>query len=100
VLEGKSGVAALRRSLSLACAVLPRMLIVGAAFALLRGGAALLAAVLLPYAALVERLLLTDVLSTLLFPLPIVALALLYDEARAASSPVPAQYIRRSSAPG
>jgi hypothetical protein len=100
VLEGKSGVAALRRSLSLACAVLPRMLTVGVAFALLRGGAALLAAYLLPYAALVERLLLTDVLSTLLFPLPIVALALLYDEARAASSPVPAQYIRRSSAPG
>ena len=48
-----------------------------------------------PYAKL-----LTDVLSTLLFPLPIVGLALLYDEARAASSPVPAQYIRRSSAPG
>jgi hypothetical protein len=100
VLEGKSGVPALRRSLSLVAAVLPRILISAAAFALLRGGAALVAVYLLPYGALVERLLLTDVLSTLLFPLPIVALALLYEEALAASSPGPAQYIRRSSAPG
>ncbi|HXN84406.1 MAG TPA: hypothetical protein VN883_18130 [Myxococcales bacterium] len=100
VLEGKSGVPALRRSLSLVAAVLPRILISAAAFALLRGGAALVAVYLLPYGALVERLLVTDVLSTLLFPLPIVGLALLYEEARAASAPAPAQYIRRSSAPG
>jgi hypothetical protein len=100
VLEGKSGVVALRRSVTLAAAVLPRLLIVAAAFALLRGGAALLAVYLLPYGALVERLILTDVLSTLLFPLPIVALALLYDDARAALASAPAQYIRRSSAPG
>lgn len=96
LLEDLRGVAALRRSLSLAQVVFPQLLSILAAFALLRLLALAVAAVALPREAVMSRLLLADLVCTVLFPLPAAALALLYDHARA----VEAQYMRRSSAPG
>lgn len=96
LLEGHRGVAALRRSLALAQAVLPKLLSVLAVFAVLRAFALGVAAAALPPEALLPRLLLADAICTLLFPLPVAALALLYDEARKRE----AQDMRRSAAPG
>ena len=117
LIEGRRGLEALRRSLALAAGVVPGLIIIALVFAAVRVGAAGVAALLLPGDALVSRLLLEDAISILLFPAPIAALALLYEQARGADSrargqpghsqlpqqvdgPDPRQYIRRTSAPG
>lgn len=96
LLEDRRGLAALRRSLSLAQAVLPQLLSILAVLAVLRVLALAVAAAALPREAVVARLLLADCVCTLLYPLPAAALALLYGHAKADE----AQYMRRSSAPG
>jgi hypothetical protein len=95
LVEGQCGIGALHRALSLSVRVMPRLIGVALLFPLVRLFAALGAAAILPRAAMVQRLLLADAVSILLFPLPIAALALLFDEARR-----PDQYMRRISAPG
>jgi hypothetical protein len=82
LVEGQCGIGALSRALALAGRVMPRLIGVAILFPLFRLAAALGAAAILPRAAMVPRLLLADAVSILLFPLPIAALALLFDEAR------------------
>ena len=86
LLEGKRGLEALRRSIALSSGVLPEIIAIALVFVAVRVGAAAVAALLLPPDALVSRLLLEDGISILLFPLPIAALALLYEQARGAGT--------------
>jgi hypothetical protein len=88
LVEGECGIGALSRSLALAVRVMPRLIGIALLFPLLRLGAVLAAALLLPRGALVPRLLLADAVSILLFPLPIAALALLFEEARHMAPPL------------
>jgi len=71
--------------------VMPRLIGIALLFPLLRLAAVVAATLLLPHGALVPRLLLADAVSILLFPLPIAALALLFEEARRMSPPHVAQ---------
>lgn len=87
LVEGQSGIGALSRSLALSVRVMPRLLGIAVLFPLFRIAAALAAGLLLPRAGLVPRLLLADAISVVLFPLPIAALAVLFDEARRAAPP-------------
>jgi hypothetical protein len=91
LVEGQSGIGALNRSLALAVRVMPRLIGIALLFPLLRLAAVVAATLLLPHGALVPRLLLADAVSILLFPLPIAALALLFEEARRMSPPHVAQ---------
>src|ERR1700686_635589 len=91
LVEGQTGIGALNRSLALAVRVMPRLIGIALLFPLLRLAAVGAATLLLPHGALVPRLLLADAVSILLFPLPIAALALLFEEARRMSPPHVAQ---------
>ncbi|GAC1610188.1 MAG: hypothetical protein NVS4B10_25670 [Myxococcales bacterium] len=90
LVEGQGGIGALRRSLSLCGQVMPRLIGIAVVFPLVRLAASAGASLLLPRGALVPRLLIADLASVLLYPLPIAALALLFEDARRTAPPRPA----------